>query len=64
MWSEEIVFNINYHIEKKEEEYMDYEVKEKGSTVKVEVNNKPATETDRIKAYAEKLGVKLQKEEE
>lgn len=43
---------------------MDYEVKENGPAVKVEVDNKPATETDRIKAYAEELGVKLQKEEE
>ena len=42
---------------------MDYEVEKDGVKVIVEETTKASNEVDRLKAYADKLGVKLQSEE-
>ena len=42
---------------------MNYEVEKDGVKVIVEETTKASNEVDRLKAYADKLGVKLQSEE-
>lgn len=44
-------------------EAMDYDVKKDGVNVTVEEAKKISQNTERIKEYAEKLGIKLQDEE-
>lgn len=56
MWKEEIKM-------KGRTEAMDYDVKKDSVNVTVEEAKKISPNTERIKEYAEKLGIKLQDEE-